>query len=53
MMVLVMVWDGFLIIGEGLGLQRRAARHFADACWITSATLTTAYLTLLGLVVIR
>ncbi len=53
MMLMVMLWDGFLIIGEGLGLRRRAARHFADACWITSATLTTAYLTLLSLVAIR
>lgn len=38
-MVAVLVWDGFLLIGEGFGLTGRASRRFADVAWLTTAGL--------------
>lgn len=40
----LMVWDGFLMIGEGLGLEGRAQRKFADIAWCTSAALLVLWL---------
>lgn len=37
--LMILIWDGFLIMGEGLGLQLARARYFADTCWVASATL--------------
>lgn len=38
-LIVILLWDGFLLIGEGLGLQQRAARRFADVTWCLSVTL--------------
>lgn len=40
----LMVWDGFLMIGEGLGLEGRAQRKFADIAWCMSAALLVLWL---------
>jgi len=48
-MLLLMVWEGFFIIGEGLGLEGSRQRHFADTCWIALAVLLGAWLAAMAL----
>ena len=43
-MLFLMVWDGLLMIGEGLGLEGKAQRRFADIAWCTCAALLVAWL---------
>lgn len=43
-LLFLMVWDGFLMIGEGIGLEGRAQRRFADVAWCTSAALLVLWL---------
>lgn len=42
--ILLMVWDGFLLIGEGIGLDNRRAERFADVAWIGLAVITGTWL---------
>lgn len=42
-MLLVMVWDGMLLIGEGFGLTGRRARRFADVAWLTTAAVVLVW----------
>lgn len=48
-MTLVLLWDGLLIMAEGIGMRGRAARRFADITWVLVIALTLFYLVLLGL----
>lgn len=48
-MFAVLVWDGFLLIGEGFGLTGRACRRFADAAWLTAAAAVFTWLAALVL----
>lgn len=51
-LIVVLLWDGFLLIGEGLGLQQRTARRFADVTWCLSVTLFAVwFVAILGTVV--
>jgi hypothetical protein len=48
-MLLLMVWEGFFIIGEGIGLQGTLRLRFADTCWIGLAVLVGAWLAAMAL----
>ncbi len=41
---LLMVWDGFLILGRSAGVPEHKLRRFADLCWLATAVLCTLQL---------
>lgn len=41
---LLLIWEGFYIIGDGLGFDDRRAGHFADIAWIGLASVLGLWL---------
>lgn len=48
-MLMIMIWDGLLIFGEGFGLEGRAARRFADVAWIALAAVLGTWLAVMAM----
>lgn len=48
MILLLLVWEGFWIIGEGFGLKGMARQRFADAAWVGLAVLVAVWIFFTG-----
>jgi hypothetical protein len=51
--ILILIWDGFHMIGEGFGLTGRRANTFADVSWIIAAALIGSWLVLMSSLIPR
>jgi len=49
--LLLLVWEGFWVIGQGFGMTGVVLTRFADTLWIGLATLVAVWIFCTGLAV--